>query len=138
MVSESTHSSSIRNGENQSAEPCFRIFVYGSLKKGYALHHLLEDQRRLPDASTRPLYCLFDLGSYPGLIEWPEGLEIFGEVYEINLPCLQRLDEAEGVDEGLYARRSIELQTEGDSPLVYAWFWLGPISGLRVCGLSWP
>ena len=85
MVSESTHSSSIRNGENQSVEPCFRIFVYGSLKKGYALHHLLEDQRRLPDASTKPLYRLFDLGSYPGLIEWPEGLEIFGEVYEINL-----------------------------------------------------
>ena len=51
------------------------IFVYGSLKRGYALHHLLASQQFHGIAVTQPLYRLFDLGSYPGLIDWPEGLE---------------------------------------------------------------
>jgi gamma-glutamylaminecyclotransferase len=138
MDDTSTHSGSIQNDGNQDADSRFRIFVYGSLKKGYALHHLLESQIRLADASTRPVYRLFDLGEYPGLIEWPDGIEIFGEVYEISLACLQRLDEAEGVEDGLYARRQIQLQAQGDRLPVYAWFWLGSIGGLRNCGSSWP
>ena len=138
MSTTSTDSASFQNGGNQSTEPRVRIFVYGSLKKGYALHHLLEDQLRLADASTVPLYRMFDLGSYPGLIEWPDGTTIFGEVYEVSNTCLQRLDDAEGVADGLYVRRQIQLQGRKDSLPVYAWFWLGSVTGLRACGASWP
>jgi len=113
------------------------IFVYGSLKRGYALHHLLTSQLSQGQAVTRPLYRLFDLGSYPGLVEWPDGLAIRGEVYQVNRECLKRLDEVEGVAEALYARRRILLQPPFDRDEVHAWFWLRSVSGLPDCGAEW-
>jgi gamma-glutamylaminecyclotransferase len=114
------------------------IFVYGSLKRGYGLHHLLEGQAFRGPATTCPLYRIFDLGSYPGLVDWPEGLAVQGEVYEVDAECLKRLDEAEGVDEGLYARRVIKLQPPFDGFEASAWFWLNKVGGLRDCEASWP
>jgi gamma-glutamylcyclotransferase (GGCT)/AIG2-like uncharacterized protein YtfP len=113
------------------------IFVYGSLKRGYALHHLLATQQSQGNAVTRPLYRLFDLGSWPGLIEWPDGLAIRGEVYQVDAECLQRLDEAEGVAEAQYARRPILLQPPFDRDEVHAWFWLRSVNGLPDCGEQW-
>ena len=114
------------------------VFVYGSLKRGHVLHHLLESQPCHGHATTKPFYRLFDLGSYPGLVEWPEGLAIQGEVYRIDAECLRRLDEAEGVAEGHYARRSVSLEAPFDIHNVQAWFWLHPVSGRRDCGQCWP
>ena len=114
------------------------IFVYGSLKRGYALHYLLKSQQSLGNADTKPVYRLFDLGSYPGLVEWPEGLAICGEVYQVDAECLKILDETEGVAEGYYARRSVSLETPFDVDDVQAWFWLLPVTGLRDCGPCWP
>ena len=114
------------------------IFVYGSLKRSYALHSLLQGQRSLGNAVTEPLYRLFDLGSYPGLVEWPDGLAICGEVYRVDSDCLRRLDEAEGVAERHYVRRAILLQTDFDNCDVQAWFWLGSIHGRSDCGASGP
>ena len=114
------------------------VFVYGSLKRGYKLHYSLENQQSLGNAVTQPLYRLFDLGSYPGLIEWPEGLAIHGEVYQVAADCLSQLDEVEGVAERLYARRRILLQTPFESNEIEAWFWLGAVAGLRDCGTAWP
>jgi len=115
-----------------------RIFVYGSLKQGHALHHLLKSQTCLGHAVTKPLYRLFDLGSYPGLVEWPEGQAVEGELYLVDGECLQALDEAEGVEDGYYARRHVSLEmTSGEDP-AQAWFWLSSVHGLRNCGCSWP
>lgn len=126
------------------------VFVYGSLKRGYALHHLLRTAQFLGTASTQPLYRLFDLGSYPGLVEWPEGLSIEGELYAVTAENLQRLDAAEGVADGLYARRPVLLQSAEYTtqsahqqpapwpPSAEAWFWLHSTSGQRDCGNSWP
>lgn len=114
------------------------VFVYGSLKRGYALHQLLEAQTFAGEASTLPLYHIFDIGRYPGLVEWPDGIAIQGEVYQVNADCLAVLDDAEGVSEGCYARRSIRLQSPFDQDPVHAWFWLHPITGLRDCGPRWP
>lgn len=133
MVAASSDSAEFHGRDPQSL-----IFVYGSLKRGYALHHLLEGQAFRGSATTCPLYRLFDLGSYPGLVDWPEGLSVQGEVYAVNAECLKRLDEAEGVDEGLYARRVIKLQPPFDRVETSAWFWLNKVAGLRDCGTSWP
>ena len=113
------------------------IFVYGSLKRGYALHHLLETQVSRGDAVTQPLYRIFDLGYYPGLVDWPDGLEIKGELYEIDATCLNRLDDSEGVDDGFYARRAVLLKSPHDDLNVHAWFWLHPVNGCRDCGSEW-
>ncbi|MFM7058833.1 MAG: gamma-glutamylcyclotransferase, partial [Planctomycetota bacterium] len=40
------------------------------------------------------LYRLFDLGSYPGLVEWPDGREIHGELYAVTPQNLLLLDDA--------------------------------------------
>lgn len=115
-----------------------QVFVYGSLKKGYALHHLLEDQQFLGLARTLPLYRIYDLGEYPGLIDVPDGLEIHGEVYEVSAEALERLDAAEGVSDGYYARRQIQLLPPFDQSTTHAWFWLRAVKGCRDCGVSWP
>jgi gamma-glutamylaminecyclotransferase len=133
MVAASSDSAEFHRRDPQSL-----IFVYGSLKRGYALHHLLEGQAFLGPVTTCPLYRIFDLGSYPGLVDWPEGLAVQGELYEVDAECLKRLDEAEGVDEGLYARRIIKLQPPFDRVETSAWFWLDKVGGLRDCGTSWP
>ena len=114
------------------------VFVYGSLKRGFALHALLQGQLCLGNAVTEPWYRLFDLGSYPGLVEWPDGLEIRGEVYQVDFECLGRLDEAEGVVDRLYVRRQISLQAEFRNRDVHAWFWLNAVRGLRDCGSEGP
>jgi gamma-glutamylaminecyclotransferase len=131
-------SSSSESSEFQRRAPLSLIFVYGSLKHGYALHHLLEGQAFRGPATTYPLYRIFDLGSYPGLVDWPEGLAVQGELYEVDAECLKRLDDAEGVDEGLYARRVIKLQSPFDGIEASAWFWLHKVGGLPDCGTSWP
>jgi len=133
MVAASSDSAEFHGRDPQSL-----IFVYGSLKRGYGLHHLLESQSFRGPATTCPLYRIFDLGSYPGLVDWPEGLAVQGEVYQVNAECLKRLDEAEGVDEGLYARRVVKLQSPFDVVDVSAWFWLNAVAGLRDCESSWP
>ena len=133
MVAASSDSAEFHGRDPQSL-----IFVYGSLKRGYGLHHLLEGQVFRGPATTCPLYRVFDLGSYPGLVDWPEGLTVQGEVYEVDMECLKRLDEAEGVGEGLYARRVIKLQPPFDGVEASAWFWLNKVGGLRDCGTSWP
>lgn len=112
------------------------IFVYGSLKRGLDLHHLLQGSRSVGPAVTCPHYRLFNLGDYPGIVEWPEGVEIEGELYEVTVATLATLDHAEGVDEGLYARRSICLVNHAPES-AQAWFWLGSISGRPDCGTSW-
>ncbi len=114
-----------------------RVFVYGSLKRGLKLHPLLADSHFLGTAVTRPHYRIFSLGEYPGLVEWPDGLAVCGELYEVNARTLQQLDQAEGTDEGLYARREILLQPPHADEYTEAWFWLGSTSGLTDAGTNW-
>lgn len=114
------------------------VFVYGSLKRDYTLHYLLRGQVSVGDVVTQPLYRIFDLGTYPGLIEWPEGLAVHGEIYQVDADCLAQLDEAEGVAERLYVRRRILLQNPFEGKEIHAWFWLGSVAGLRDCGTAWP
>ena len=124
--------------ENSGDRATPLIFVYGSLKRGYALHHLLNSQTLCGSAVTKPLYRLFDLGTYPGIVEWPNGLSVQGEVYKVDDECLRRLDEAEGVAEGCYARRPIQLEPPFDHFFIHAWFWLRSVRGLKDCGPAWP
>lgn len=114
-----------------------RVFVYGSLKQGLELHHLLASSRFLGTATTAPLYRMFSLGEYPGLVEWPDGLAVRGELYEVGEETLQLLDDAEGTDAGLYVRREIRLQSPHADQHTEAWFWLGSTSGRTDAGTDW-
>ena len=115
------------------------VFVYGSLKRGFALHRELSGQQFLGAATTEPEYRLLDCGDYPGMLRVSSvGQSVKGEVYRVDADCLRRLDHVEGVDEGHYSRDRVKLKSPFDSEMVWAYFYLGDIAGLRGCGREWP
>ncbi len=118
--------------------PTTLVFVYGSLKRGFALHSLLAAQRFAGRAVTSPLYRMFDLGDYPGMVDWQPGNSIEGELYGVTEQCLRVLDDAEGVDEGLYVRKPVQLHNPIPATSVFAWFYAGSVDGLPDCGTHWP
>lgn len=89
-----------------------RIFVYGSLKRGFPLHGALLGQQFLGASRTAPGFRLYDVGAFPAMTvdPDPDGCRMIdGEVYEVDDECLDDLDRIEG--EGrLYERVEIELE----------------------------
>lgn len=87
------------------------LFVYGTLKRGRANHHVLAGQNFLGEARTIAGYRLYHLGEYPGLV--PAAADragVSGEIWSVTPVALARLDAFEGVPEGLYRRAPIPLQ----------------------------
>ncbi|MBX2850583.1 MAG: gamma-glutamylcyclotransferase [Phycisphaeraceae bacterium] len=120
------------------SEPAL-LFIYGTLKRGGVRAPLLEGQRFVGEARTLERYRLFNTGDYPALIEAKAltrpGRSIIGELWEVSPACLKRLDIEEGVDEGLYARRRVELMADDMSAQAY--FYLHPVDGMQDCGDCW-
>ena len=94
-----------------------KVFVYGSLKKGFGNHpYHLGKADYLGIAVTLPQYSLFSLGSYPGVING--GITaIEGELYDVTDQELASLDRLEG-HPSYYKREEIET-SEG-----VAWIYL--------------
>ena len=116
------------------------LFVYGTLKRGDVRAPLLKGQTFLGTARTAPSYRLFNTGNYPAMVQAKplglEGVSIQGELWAVDHACLARLDEEEGVDEGLYARQTIALIGEINSAQGY--LYLQVIDGMADCGDHWP
>lgn len=83
------------------------LFVYGTLKRGQALHHRL---------GLKPIFNTtlkgFDLFVHPSI--WYPALvkgkrAIIGEVYEITPAKLADIDLIEGVHSGLYHRETVTI-----------------------------
>ncbi|MEW4489049.1 gamma-glutamylcyclotransferase family protein [Thalassoglobus sp. JC818] len=117
------------------------LFVYGTLQRGDCRNYLLKEQEFLGGAVTLPKYRLFDLGAYPGLTQSQgAGEPVHGELWRITDQCRARLDIEEGVDEGLYSLKPIEIQSslnpiaEAD---VVAYFYLGDTSQARPLQGRW-
>ncbi|QIW24991.1 gamma-glutamylcyclotransferase [Sulfolobus sp. S-194] len=85
------------------------LFVYGSLRYGFELHHLLENSRFVGLAYTEG-YKMYDLGSYPGVVKG-DGI-IYGEVYEVDDNTILLLDKVEdyrGRPDDLYIREKTKV-----------------------------
>ncbi len=114
------------------------IFVYGTLKRGDCRHHAMAHHQFLSEAITQPLYRLFNLGSYPGLVEVSEnGNEVQGELYAIDPDRLGEIDEIEGVDVGLYQRVPVQLQSPWRIIGAETYLYLGDISNAEDLGTQW-
>jgi gamma-glutamylaminecyclotransferase len=113
------------------------LFAYGTLKRGQPRHCYLAGQNFVGPARTRPLYHLYNLGDYPGLVERPDGRSIEGELWDIDLDCFARLDAVEGCGEGLYRRANIQLLPPHDQLAVFSYFYEKSIDGMRDCGTRW-
>lgn len=114
-----------------------KLFVYGTLKRGFCRSGALRGQTFLGTASTEPRYRMYDCGTFPGLVEVDDGLGIQGEVYEIDEACFRHLDDVEGVDINLYRRGLVELEWPYPGEEVWAYFYCRDLSLLRDCGTVW-
>ena len=121
--------------------PQYLIFVYGTLKRGFCRAHFLAGQSFLGEARTLPRYRMYNCGTYPGLKPVEDGLSIVGELWSVEEACLARLDQEEGVAEGLYSRAVIELARPLPEPVrdtpVEAYFYRPSVAGFPDCGEQW-
>lgn len=114
-----------------------RVFVYGTLKRGGENHGWIEKQRFIAEARTKPLYRLFDLGGYPGMVRADDGIAIAGEVWEVDGPGLAQLDVLEDVEGGEYERVPVELEGEFAGQRVEGYLYLRSVEGRRNVGACW-
>ena len=83
------------------AARCRGLFVYGTLRRGMALHAHLTHLCAAFEAEGRVRGELFDLGRYPGARQVEgEGNWVTGELFQLRQPeqDLRTLDEVEGFD----------------------------------------
>lgn len=122
------------------------LFIYGTLKRGRCRADALAGQTFLGEARThRDAYLLLDCGDYPGLVEAQHAAApVEGELWRVDDDCLARLDEIEGVDAGLFARRAVRLRDLADlaeppppDAAPQAYFYTGDTDGKRTCGPRW-
>jgi gamma-glutamylaminecyclotransferase len=85
----------------------YLLFVYGTLKKGYPNHHLLQESRFIDEAVTKKKYALYNSG-IPFLIKYESISYIHGEVYEIDDNIIKKVDALEGHPDW-YKREKIEV-----------------------------
>jgi gamma-glutamylcyclotransferase (GGCT)/AIG2-like uncharacterized protein YtfP len=111
------------------------LFVYGTLKRGFAANPMLSGQQFIQEAWTQPLYRLYRCGRYPGLVEDAAGGNaIRGEVWQVDEATLARLDAYEDVPH-TFRRAPVQLADFG--PAVAAYFYQGSLAGLRDAGNEW-
>jgi gamma-glutamylcyclotransferase (GGCT)/AIG2-like uncharacterized protein YtfP len=72
------------------------LFVYGTLKRGFPLHHHLAEARFVAAARTGPGFTLYQLDWYPAMVADPEGAGVSGELFEVPDSLFPVLDEVEG------------------------------------------
>lgn len=70
-----------------------KLFVYGTLKRGYRLNDYLNGAEFLYEATTLPKYKLYDNGQFPAIA--PGKTAISGEVFEVPQKLFHLLDKLE-------------------------------------------
>jgi gamma-glutamylaminecyclotransferase len=70
------------------------VAVYGSLRRGFGNHRLLEGSTYLGEAMSPAEYTMLHLGGFPGIVRGGE-TAIKVELYEVDDDTLYRLDRLE-------------------------------------------
>jgi len=107
-----------------------RVFVYGTLRRGEANHHLLETRDFVGMAQSEACFTLVDLGAFPAMVPGG-GTAVVGEVYEVGPVTLAALDRLEGHPR-FYQRHTIQL-ADGSTALAYL---LSPEQSIGKASLS--
>lgn len=100
-------------GRRAGSSALHRVFIYGSLMRGFGNHRTLAtngEARFLGTARSSAEYTMIDLGSFPAVLEGGNTV-IHGEVWEVDDACLAALDRLEGHPD-FYCRGPITLQPQ--------------------------
>ena len=95
------------------------VAVYGSLKRGFYNHYLLETSTFMATGQVDG-FQMFNLGSYPMVVSGSGQIEV--ELFEVNRATFTDLDRLEGFP-NYYGRQMVTVQTP-HCP-VEAWMYLG-------------
>jgi len=100
---------------HKTLEKKHKVFVYGTLKRGYGNSKLLEGATFLGKARTQERWAMIGKGAaFPYLLEENEkGFHILGEVYVVSDEELNRLDNLEGYPYH-YTKQSITVNYSDD------------------------
>jgi gamma-glutamylaminecyclotransferase len=95
-----------------------KVFVYGTLKEGFA-NFGINAGRRIPgEYRTAERYPLHIVTGYfiPWLVNRPGlGERVIGQLFEVDEPTLREMDRLEQIDEpGWYTREEIRVHPLGD------------------------
>lgn len=110
-----------------------KLFVYGTLRRGFALHAELKKLGARYAGKGRIAGSLFNLGEYPGVLPVSTGKgDVEGELYELRnpteqLPVLDRLEEfnPSRPSKSLFVRRRAFVRLE-DGGRLRAWVYFLP------------
>lgn len=115
-----------------------RVFVYGTLMKGFRNNHYLEQAKYICDAKITG-YDLYKVSTYPGIVKSQDSAKIvYGELYEINDDILVKLDELE--EEGdLYIRIKEKIYNQQNNAIreAYIYIYNKDISSLELIHNKW-
>lgn len=72
-----------------------KIAVYGTLKRDFSNHRLLNNAKFLGEGETLPIFDMISFGSYPGVLDGTDAIKV--EVFEFEDDAILRnLDMLEG------------------------------------------
>ena len=101
----------------------YTLFVYGTLKRGFSNHHLLQGAEYVGAAKTLEKYSLYESG-IPYVFKGEAVSHIYGELYLVDELTLKKIDRLEG-HPGWYRREKVEVLTE-NGVTVAAWLYFYP------------
>ena len=113
------------------------LFIYGTLKRGQKSDHLLAGQEFRGEATTMPLYRLYNVSWHPGMVHDDEnGVNVNGELWAVDDSTIAKLDKYEGVDSSWFVREDVAVRDCFDT--VQAYFYKGDIPLGSLSGSEWP
>lgn len=88
----------------------FLVFVYGSLKRGFGNHDILNGSEFICSTRTKGRgFKMASLGSFPAVLRGGKN-SIAGELYQVDLMTMVHLDMLESNGE-LYQRKQVDLES---------------------------
>lgn len=101
----------------------YLVFVYGSLKRGFSNHSIIENSKFLGNTETvNRNFRMFSLSYFPTVAETEgDDFTIVGELYDVDSKTLEALDSLEG-NGHLYNRKLVKVYCGLD--IVEAWMYL--------------
>ena len=108
-----------------------KLFVYGTLKKGYHNNYLLKNSEYMGKAITTGK--MYNVGKFPAVTSGKDIIK--GELYKIDQFTLNNIDYLEGYNkdniiESLYIRKEISVIHNRKIIKAYGYIWNSSITGL--------